>query len=235
MACENGGGQQHPQSPPAPTLSSQAGCAELYFLRYGHTDRWAHPNGQTTDKCNGHTHASSRAPSPAQHPASGEGPLVPQPGRGDGLCPGMGGLSQPHSSGHRGTQPPTLPQGMASWEGSPTGPGAPPCGQIASSLPHLPLHPLTCHNARPLLQSTRSWGQHAVPPTRCCIAWHHPSSQRELCGSPQDQVLLAHSAGTGKTRPYAKGGLRDACRAQHHVQDVALAASPAWGRPCTPS
>lgn len=161
-------------------------------------------------------------------PCQWRGGPGPQPGRGDGLCPGMGGqLSQPHSSGHGGTQPPALPQGMASWEGNPTGPGAPAWGQIAGSLPHLPLHPLTCHNARPLLQSTRSWGQHAVPPTRCCTAWHHPSIQRGLCGSPQDQVLLAHSAGTGKTRPYAKGGLGDACRAQHHLQDAALAASPA--------
>lgn len=46
-----------------------------------------------------------------------------------------GQLSQPHSSGHGGTQPPTLPQGMASWEGNPTGPGAPAWGQIAGSQP----------------------------------------------------------------------------------------------------
>lgn len=154
-----------------------------------------------------------------------------------GSAQGWGGGSSPSHTAQDmgGAQPPTLPQGMASWEGSPMGPGAPDWGQIAGSLPHLPLHPLTCHNARPLLQSTRSWGQHAVPPTRCCTAWHHPSSQSGLCESPQDQVFLAHSAGTGKTRPYAKGGLGDACRAQHHVQDAALAASPAWGRPCTPS
>lgn len=66
-----------------------------------------------------------------------------------------------------------------------------------------------------------------------CLA--SPLQPEGLCGSPQDQVLLAHSAGTGKTRPYAKGGLGDTCRAQHHVKDAALAASPAWGRSYTPS
>lgn len=173
LACESGGGQQHPQSLPVPTLSSQAGCAELYFLRYGHTDRWAHPDEQTTDKCNGHTHASSRAPPPAQHPASGKGPLAPQPGRGDGLCPGRwgrgvgwGGSSpSPTVQGMGGPSPPLPHREWPHREGSPIGPEAPGWVQIAGSPPHLPYHPLTCHDARPLLQSTRSWGQHAVPPT----------------------------------------------------------------------
>lgn len=152
------------------------------------------------------TNARATLMHPAGPPASGKGPQAPQPGKGDGLCPGMWGEGAGWGAALQAAQlrawgdpAPTPPQGTASWEGSPTGPGAPGWGQIAGSLPHLSRHPLTCHNAWPLLQSTRSWGQHAVPPTQCLASplepegavWEPPGSGTpgSFCRDRENETL----------------------------------------------
>lgn len=162
----------------AAALSSPAGCAELYFLRYGHTDRWAHPDGQTTDKCNSHAHASGRAPPSLGCPS----PQEPLPGpprlggerwalpRGAGRRGWGGQLSQPHSSGQRGPQPHNAPQRTVSQGDSRSGCRAKLCQhhrlstRWCQSTPDLPPCPPTRHGAGLPLLSSGAGGSMLCPP-----------------------------------------------------------------------
>lgn len=191
-------------------------CRAL-FLRYGHTDRWAHPDGQTTDKCNGHVHASSRAPPPPRHGAGG--PPLPGDPRLPSPCLGtqeLGGGTHRLSPGDmgRGTrglcadpalQPPQScppvscpsPQHVpipssAGPRGGGTVPasGGSPTAWASPQCCGGALHP--CHSAEPPLQHTRGGGQHAVPPRQA------PSSTTPTGPDPS---TARNGVGTDPTLP----------------------------------
>lgn len=219
MECGGGGGQQHPQPP---TLSSQAGCAELYFLRYGHTDRWAHPDRQTTDKCNSHAHAPGRAPLLTQHPATGEGPPTPCPPSREGerwalprdVGRGWGQEGAPLPAlwlRAEGEPSPPLPHSLTRWGTTHTkscrDQQPPARGTLARQGAGLGSASTTTpapssSGASPDLphhQSMRGRGQHAVPPPSAAPRSITTPSRGGRAGAPGDQVSPARSAGRGKT------------------------------------
>lgn len=186
-------------------------CRAL-FLRYGHTDRWAHPDRQTTDKCNGHVHASSRAP--------------PTPARCWGLPPPRGppaALTLPGDTGAGGGGGHTG-SALGTWEGgrggsvrtqpcsppSPAPPSPVPPPQLSratgwghsASIWGLPNNlgkppvlrggpaPMAQHRAP--LQHTRGGGQHAVPPRQA------PSSTTPTGPDPS---TARNGVGTDPTLP----------------------------------
>lgn len=199
-------------SPSPPALSSPAGCAELYFLRYGHTDRWAHPDRQTTDKCNSHAHASGRVPHPWDALPRKSPSLVP---------PRLGGerWALPRGAGRRGWGGATLPAPQLRAEGTPapqcptenslTGgqhvwlqgqalPASPPQHSVVPEHPRpapMPSHPPRCGTSPP---EQRGWGQHAVPPgsaTLLSITVLAGGAARELPGTRHPPRLVLQDGG----------------------------------------
>lgn len=249
-----------PWTPPTP--SSRAGCAELYFLRYGHTDRWAHPDGQTTDKCNGHAHASSRTPHPSPAstaprepplpppeplapPAWGEGWALPRDaGRRDW---GGGQLSQPHSSGQRWDPAPHCPMGNGLTKGGtqrPTVPAAPSPGDAgwAGSKAELCQH--LCPGTRQCQSTPRcraSPPEHeglraacCAPPLQCHTAQHHHTCPEGATRElPWDQAPPAHSA-VGRRDPTLTGGWGTHAGHSTARRIRPRQPAPAGGVPCTP-